>query len=392
MRGVPQQGAPRKRQGREILVLPDFMTSDDLADKIHGCINKRTFGLEANKDDIEKIIKEGIDKYNVRHVLNEYKESHGENMISAIMHDYNIDINKRRECIKYIQNALKERYGEAYESSYDEIFNDIFKEMDTELNYQHRQFYSKGEFIDTLLNQLERREGGLNYYNKEVQGVANGKIDADFAQHNTGDCWLLATIKSIANNPKGKEALENQISVDEFGNATVILKGVNKVYTFTSDELKNARELSSGDMDVRAIEMAVNKYWHETNAHNKGFKPHRDINEGGWGTYALDIIFDKNSNRLDDDDINEDFIDKLKSGNLICTVSAHIAEVPKSAFNKNYDKVDIIKNHAYSVVKCDNDYVYIVNPWNSSETLKMTLDDFKNTFDVACFLDSSELD
>ena len=42
---------------------------------------------------------------------------------------------------------------------------------------------------------------------------------------------------------------------------------------------------------------------------------------------------------------------------------------------------EIFSNHAYSVVRCDDKYVYLINPWNNQKEIRMGFKDFKNTFD-----------
>lgn len=52
--------------------------------------------------------------------------------------------------------------------------------------------------------------------------------------------------------------------------------------------------------------------------------------------------------------------------------------------NNDYsDKLQICNNHAYSVVDVQNDYITLVNPWDSEDRLKLTWDDFENYFDKA---------
>lgn len=101
--------------------------------------------------------------------------------------------------------------------------------------------------------------------NKTIAEKADGKIDNSF-QYGVGDCWLISVIQGFARNQKGLEIIEKSLSVDENGSIIVHLKGPNKKYTFTNEELNNAlksKNYSYGDKDVLAIELAVEKYYLE---------------------------------------------------------------------------------------------------------------------------------
>jgi len=47
--------------------------------------------------------------------------------------------------------------------------------------------------------------------------------------------------------------------------------------------------------------------------------------------------------------------------------------------------------HAYTVSKITEDYVYIINPYNTSETIKVAINDFWQFFDTGCTLDTNKL-
>jgi len=53
------------------------------------------------------------------------------------------------------------------------------------------------------------------------------------------------------------------LSVDSNGNVTVELKGVEKKYVISAEEIEKSNHLASGDPDIRAIELAVDKYLKE---------------------------------------------------------------------------------------------------------------------------------
>ena len=38
------------------------------------------------------------------------------------------------------------------------------------------------------------------------------------------------------------------------------------------------------------------------------------------------------------------------------------------------EKVDLYASHAYATIKSDEKYVYLINPWDSEETLKVEIE------------------
>ena len=97
---------------------------------------------------------------------------------------------------------------------------------------------------------------------KEELINTDGCIDT-FKQGNTGDCYLLAGIESLSNTEEGKQIIKESIKRPFWGGVSVTLKGVNKTYYFSAQELLEAKQLSKGDDDVLAIELAFKKYREE---------------------------------------------------------------------------------------------------------------------------------
>ena len=123
-----------------------------------------------------------------------------------------------------------------------------------------------------------------NLYTKK--DIPDGKIDSVTYQGQTGDCWLLASINSInETNEAGQKYLKDCISVNaENGDITVKLLGGKKEYVLTREELENAENLSNGDIDLRAIELAFVKYFQE-------YKPDGVDNlNGNWAKVAFSIL------------------------------------------------------------------------------------------------------
>lgn len=209
---------------------------------------------------------------------------------------------------------------------------------------------------------------------------ANGKIDATFYQGHVKDCWLLSAIKSLSLNPKGLEMLEDLISLNDKGNVTVQLKGVKRTYTISKEELEGANEFAQGDLDIRAIELAVNKYLHEIGDHGGNkyndaqiSKHFYDIYDGNLVSAPYRILFDKQV--VNETQANEETIEQIKSGEYSTVVLS----------NNNYKTPEgYHKHHIYAVTGADDSYVYLSDPYKPDINLSMTHDNFLKFFDKSC--------
>lgn len=206
----------------------------------------------------------------------------------------------------------------------------------------------------------------------------NGKIDKDFKQGETGDCWLLSAIAAKASTPEGLEELNNMLKKDDNGNITVYIE--NQSYTITKEELEAHTELSSGDMDVRAIELAVDK--HTSKA----------IDDGGSTSEMFTLLSfgkeDANTKWRTMEENSNLALDILKHNNT-STMGKQAMVVGTDntsdlsnikAFDENGNQVELYNGHGYAAIKADDKYVYLKNPHDTSKTLRMSHEDFKKAF------------
>ena len=92
-------------------------------------------------------------------------------------------------------------------------------------------------------------------------GQQDGVI-SDMYQRGVGDCWLIASLKSLSLSDGGAQMIKNAIKNNEDGSYTVSLPGINTQYTVTTDEIVNRRQsntCSTGDIDAIIIELAFEK-------------------------------------------------------------------------------------------------------------------------------------
>lgn len=330
---------------------------------------------------------EKISYTNVLKVLDKYKENNnGKSLVATILGNTSIKFEERREMVNHIMSQLSELY------QYNGVYvSDIQADFEKELEYQDGKLMpASAERVDSLVNKLHKRYEGVNLDLTE-NSLPNGKLDKTFKQARTGDCWLLAAIKAISLSPKGKEILENSIKVASNGDVTVTLQGPKRSYTFSEKEILANAQLSHGDLDVRALEMAVDRYF----AEERGVQGKVDL-DGNWMFVAYEILTGKGGcdhffsfgSRADilinpdyyDKQISDEDIDNFNKPNHIATVSSHLNKGRKKLKTKDGVQFELLQDHAYSVSHADSKFVYLINPWNTSVEFPVPRELFKEYF------------
>ena len=128
------------------------------------------------------------------------------------------------------------------------------------------QAFKSGDFSGITNEELAQ----LLYYTDTTDLISDGKIGS-FAQGRTGDCWFLSLLGNYASTPEGETNIANRISKpDANGTYTVTFddffdSSKKQTYTVTQKDLQDYDLLdensmfSSGDLDVRIMEVATGK-------------------------------------------------------------------------------------------------------------------------------------
>ena len=260
--------------------------------------------------------------------------------------------------------------------------------------------------VDSIQNNKYQNQVKIQY-DKFVSPVfsclnPNNEINCDgvidnFKQGKTGDCYLLAALDALSNTEEGRKYIKDSVKKNILGSVTVTLKGINKSYTITKFEMESASHLSTGDDDVKAIELAFEKYRKEQieekmallssdksgfaalNDAIKGFKIRTgngtlDDSLNGGGANNFIYIFTGKSGNIIPNEKNKNY----KSLSEISDLSSTAMTI---SFKDDYNR-QIVSNHAYAVLFSDEKETVLVNPWDNSKVIKLSTSFVLDNFDV----------
>lgn len=357
--------------------------------------SKNEYGLPKTAKYIDKYVPL-INKDNVEDVCNAYKNSTNETLMEAIISERGLPPEDRAKYLKHISDALL-KSAKAKGIYVDDLSKDINKEID----YQMKKVgIANADFINSFINKLNNRTVSKLDASKVSLYSPNGKIDKPSFQGNTGDCWLLATINGLARTEKGRQILNDSLRVDKSGNVYVKLRGAEKTYKISPQELKGSNNFSAGDLDVRAIEIAVDRYFKE----NRGvtnwalFIPNTRIDTNGnfsdnafqliVGRGKRNLLSNSSFGRILDAWFTDKQIDGFNKPNNVIVVGTVIKNKDITLKLADNTTQELLANHAYTVAGSDKDSVFLVDPRDSSKTIAVLRKDFKKFFNC---LDEIEL-
>ena len=115
----------------------------------------------------------------------------------------------------------------------------------------------------------------------EIGGIQQGEI---------GDCWLLGDAVSLSLTKQGKESIKNAIDYNHSGTnddpyiVTLINTEGKKIQiSLTEEDLHNykAKKFSNGDIDMKILEVAIEKYFDSERAKGIEFANNEELLDGG---------------------------------------------------------------------------------------------------------------
>ena len=172
--------------------------------------------------------------------------------------------------------------------------------------FQIKEFFKEGLSKlkeDLRAGKINRIQNGMlaKYLNlASINDLeSDGKIGG-FRQGGTGDCWFLANLMNYASNPDSQKNIKDRIKKNRNGSYIVTFNNPfnqteKEEFTVSKKELKNYGQynfdnieknfFSTGDIDVRILEIATNKLLEKYLTHENSDK--KIINDGTYLKYAL---------------------------------------------------------------------------------------------------------
>ena len=338
-------------------------------------LQENIFGLQLSSTELKETI-DLLNKNNINVILGNYQKatynrnknlkeflvSHsltgnllrftGDGIIKHIQDEWHLTKEEQSQLIEKIINTSLEAMDNDDSIYAQDIKRDILS---------HRDDYEKIN-IDLIRYALR----GYIHKNPVIENVSpDGKIDDPFIQNKTGDCFLLAPLITASLKNNSKYALENCIQHDaETGNVTVNFKGSGKSYTISAEDIEKSLHLSSGDGDVKAIELAFDRlirdYAYDNNSLLSVDGKLVSIYDGGFPAFVLEQLFGNCSVIA----TGQNNVSSINFNDMNKMYSFSIAN--KDAGSKSYTVGGqaLKDHHTYSIVRDDGFYLYMLDPNN----------------------------
>lgn len=155
------------------------------------------------------------------------------------------------DTMRYPKLSEMNRVQKKYEAV--NLMRQLNYETTNGLSYEKQFEVIADESIDDFISELRSAADRTNDLQDGVIG--------SFSQGKTGDCGFLSTLKALSSNKKYAKKIEKLITDNKNGTYTVVFPDAkDKPYTFSNEEIEAANQYSTGDKDVRILEMAAEKH------------------------------------------------------------------------------------------------------------------------------------
>ncbi len=394
-----------ENQKKEILEYYYSMISKHKNDSAEDCIlkNKILFSMmDKDGESLRKCI-ESIQPDNAYNIISEFGEfsadstdilcKRGENNLLRIILGSNMSNDDKNACIVNMLNKLFE-YCDKNNICMDDILEDVNNHI-SDINMLEIDFV---RLVSRSAHKMDNPPADI--------GVPDGKIDLNFEQGNSGNCWFIGGLKSIIRKG-GAKYLESLMKIDDAAKTvTITIPNVNKDYVVSFDEISKFNFLSNNP-NIRAFEIAVDKCMKE-----KAYEDMASLNQNtnkyksemiNWYR-ARGIEYDDMSYRdmrediIGSADIEGDSIDhtyEMFLPNSSCNTDVDISKADFNSDNITYsisfsgdaiieaysiDKKEYVyvdTHHAYIPISSDKDYIYVEDPRFEGSNIKIRRSDLQ---------------
>ena len=293
-------------------------------------------------------------------------------------------------------NTIKVKAAEITSNSDASIWNE-YKQFDINGNGNIADDISKMSSVD--LQSLGQKLGILS----------DGKVGNTQQSEETGDCYLLSGVNALSETSWGQQAINDAIKSDGNGGYNVSFynaDGEKETINITDAELNvNPEKYSSGDLDMKIIEVAAEKFYKLHDDSIYSYKNKENPLSAGLMEGKTSILYmltgsegkvlqeskpDKkipenaltsNRNKLTETSLSEALLNIASSSDDYASMCSFKKQ---GFFDKLFGNSTTVSDHGYSissVLQNDNgeiEAVVLKNPWDSSKEIIMPFDDFKS--------------
>jgi len=240
---------------------------------------------------------------------------------------------------------------------------------------------------------VKGKDPGRTYRQSQGSPFVDGVSPSDIRQGHVGDCWYIASLKSVA--AADPSVIENAITDNGNGTYTVRLYHDGKPFyvTVSGDEVvdKNGNQYyagsaTKGEMWPQIMEKALASYEGSYGAI-----------QGDWPSHGMELLTGKPSTTGSPSSYSAaDLKTELDQGHAVAVVSRRtplFGEDPMYGENPKDSKGNrlwepLAHDHAYQVTAVDlgdpndpsDDTVTVQNPWYADKPMTLPYEDWKNGF------------
>ena len=191
-------------------------------------------------------------------------------------------------------------------------------------------------------------------------------------------------ITALKDTPEGAKAIKEAIKQNTDGSVTVTLKGVNKSYTFTPEQVCSGdygdltKTYSSGDIDMKIFELAFAE-WRKEQITEDADKFKREYSQNaslsdplrsGGKEEVAHVLLGVDATYTSKKEKMTTFLEqKEKNNDRYALVIGFKQEDSTCGMTESGKSPLITTNHQYSIKKVTADTVYVINPWDSSKEI-----------------------
>ncbi len=290
----------------------------------------------------------------------------------------------------------------------------IFEEVNTKINVLTLEKSERNPIYDSAVadSPFTSFIGGLiDLFDGKSK---DGKI-GNTKQGATGDCWLLSGINALSYTEQGRKIIENAL---EYHDGYTIVHTAAGDYKVTDEELnqtKASEQYSDGDDDMIILELAIEKIIDDVingnielsenapeflkkallnmdeNGVSKATEEGYSSTEGGWERVAMYLLSGQLGESRRTKVSMEATLEEFKANNNeSLAVCADIQGENKEATDIYGNKINLAGGHAYSIKNYDGKNVTVINPWDSSEEIVLSKEEFLRIFDGMDVCDTSK--